>query len=61
MLHMFHPSIIGIFWKDIGTAMTGTMTPFPKNLCALSKTKDHDNFWSSVDRRPSVELQYFTL
>ena len=53
MLHMFHPSIIGIFQKDIGTATTGTMTWFARrfleNLCALSKTKDQDNFQSSVD------------
>ena len=48
MLHMFHPSIIGIFEKDTGTATTGTMTWFARrfleNLCALSKTKDQDNF-----------------
>ena len=39
MLHMFHPSIIGIFKKDIGTATTGTMTLFRqeifgKSMCA---------------------------
>ena len=53
MLHMFHSSIIGISWKDIGTATPGTMTSFREeifgNLCALSKTKDQDNFQSSVD------------